>query len=176
MIASFVVYATFINPEYKDVFRLRGELASALNILEETRNSNTQVQNLIAQYQKDEKDINALALILPRDESISSLIAQINTVSQSSGVVVRSIGLTYLSIKPPAVRLSFAKGTGILRLDLRFLGSYSSMKRFLEFLENNIRLMDVRSLRMDPLGDKPGEDLFNYSLIVDTYYQAKLGN
>ena len=169
---AFVVYAALIRPEYAEVQQLRGELEANASLLNEQEGATSQVENLLRQYQDRSGLGSTLALALPEEAAVSSLMAQVNTLSQLSGLTVQSVAISQLPVKLPLVRLSFAKGFGTLRLELRLLGPYGGLKRFLETLETNVRVMDVVGAKIDHVG-QPGQDLFNYSLTVDTYYQPK---
>lgn len=178
VLASLFMYATFIRPEYAAINNLRGELTSKAELLGQQKSSITQVQKLIAQYQGVVKLGESLSLALPEGEAVSSLMAQINAISQASGLTVQSVGVSYLPMKPSAVKLSLARGVGSLKLDLKLLGSYASLKNFLQSLETNIRIMDLKSLKIDPVqsgtqSKATTQDLFTYTMSVETYYQTK---
>ena len=177
VVASLFIYATLISPEYADVKNLRGELSSKSNLLNNQKISIDQVTKLFAQYQSAAKLGESLSLALPEDESISSIMAQINAISQASGLAVQSVGLNYLPAKPAAITLTSAKGIGSLKLDLKLSGPYSGFKNFLQSLETNIRIMDMQSLKIDPAQSSAqsragSQDYFNFTLSVITYYQA----
>jgi Tfp pilus assembly protein PilO len=172
MVASLIVFGTLVRPEYEIVLQLRNELASQSNLLIETQGDISRVQSLKAQYQNSERIIGSLNSSLPEQELIANLMSQINAISQSSGIATRSIGISYLPVRPSAVQLSFARGVGTLRLDLLSVGSYSSLKRFLQLLETNVRVMDVNTLSLD-VAASPTQDVYNYSITVDTYYQGQ---
>lgn len=169
-VASLFVYATLVRPAYEVITLLRGELASKTSFLEKQQAAISDVQQLLAQYQGVARLSDSLSMALPNKESVSSILAQITAISQSSGVVVQSVGITYLPLKPANATISLARGLGTLRLDIEMAGTYAALKRFLQSLETNIRVMDVQNLTIDPIGGSD-QDLFNYSLNVDTYYQ-----
>lgn len=171
-VAALVVFGTLVRPEYELVLQLRNELASQTNLLLETESDIGRVQSLRAEYQNRERIITSLNNSLPDQELIASLVSQINAISQSSGMLIGSLGISYLPVRPPAVQLSFARGIGTLRLELSSVGSYSSLKRFLQLLETNIRVMDVNALAID-VAASPTQDVYNYSVTVDTYYQGR---
>lgn len=173
LVGALVIYAVLIRPEYAAILRLRGELVSKTNLLQKQQQVMTQVQNLIIQSKGAEKLSESLLLALPAEPDVASVLTQINALSQLSGLTAQSIGLSHLSIKSLPGKPSFAQGLGTLRLDLRLIGNYGGLKEFLQALETNIRLMDVKSLRLETAGKTVGEDLFNYLLTVDTYYQTK---
>lgn len=172
LVGALASYATLILPEYQIVLNLRGGLASKENILAKQQTVAAQVQNVIAEYRSVERLSDSLLLALPDGEGLSSVFGQINAISQSAGLTVQAVGVSYLSIRPmPNNQLSSARGLGTLRLDLRLFGNYASLKRFLQFLETNIRIMDVKALRMEA-ASRTDQDLFSYLLTVDTYYQT----
>jgi Tfp pilus assembly protein PilO len=172
IIVALAVYAMLIRPEYRIVQDLRGELASKSELLAHQQSAVTQVQNLIAQYQSVAKLGDTLSLALPEKESVSLIMAQLNTISQSSGLSIQSVELNYLPISPSASKLSFVRNIGALRLDLKLFGSYAALKQFLQIMETNIRIMDTKTLKIETAA-KAGQDYFTYHLTVDTYYQSK---
>lgn len=172
LIASLFIYTTFIQPEYDNVILLRGTLAAKSALLDEQQKSTTQAKNLIAQYQSVAKASESLSLALPNGEAVSSLMLQLNALSQLNGVGMQSVGISYLPIKPSLTKLSFATGLGTLQIDLRLSGSYGAFKQFLQALEKNIRIMNVKSFGIQSAG-KPEQDIFIFNLVVDAYYQPK---
>ncbi|OGY63425.1 MAG: hypothetical protein A3I89_00010 [Candidatus Harrisonbacteria bacterium RIFCSPLOWO2_02_FULL_41_11] len=170
VVASLFVYATLIRGEYENVARLRGEYASKSAFLEEQGAIITQAQDLIARYKGAERLGGQLSLALPKNESVSSIMAQVNFLARTNALSIQSVNISYLPIKPSLVKLSSAKGLGTLRLDLKLFGSYASLKRFLNNLETNVRISDVQSLKIEPAG-QPNQDLYVYSLTADVYYQ-----
>lgn len=171
-IAALAVYAVLIRPEYDIVQGLRGTLEAKSKILAETQNTIAAADNLKLEYQKDEKIIDSLSLALPEDEAISSLLAQLNALSRGSGLAIQSLGVIYLPIKPVAEKSSLVKGLGTLRLSLKLSGSYASFKEFSQGLENNLRIMDSQTVKIEHVA-KPEQNLFNYEMNIDTYYQTK---
>lgn len=169
---ALIIYASLIRPEYETVLRLRGILESKFNLQKEEREAIIQVENLIAQQQGAVKLEDQLLLALPEEESVSSVMAQINAIAQINGILTQSVGIEYLPIRPAVARLVSGRNVGVLRLDLKLAGSYAALKGFLQHLEKNIRLMDVKTLRIEP-GGKSDQDFLTYNLSVDTYYQAK---
>ena len=61
---------------------------------------------------------------------------------------------------------------GTLKVNLKIFGTYEGLKTFLGELEKNIKVMDVKTLKIDQVG-KAEQNLFSYTLAVDTYYQVK---
>lgn len=173
LVGALAVYAGLIRGEYARIQELRGILAAKTRIFEEEKRDIDQVKLLIDRSQGSSAKLEeSLSQSLPQEEMVSSVLAQINAVTQSNGLALQGFGVSYLPIAPSPIKRSFAKNIGTLRLDLKLAGQYLSAKNFLTDLEKNIRVMDVRELKMESV-TKTGTDLLNYSLVVDTYYQAK---
>ena len=172
LVGALVIYATLIRPAYQEVLTFRGTLLAKTNLLSDVEKASVEIETLQARYQGVAKLEDQLSFALPLEESTGSVLAQLNALSQSSGMALQSILFSKLPIKPSRSSLSSAKGVGSLQLELKFFGSYSALKRFLQDLERNIRLMDIKSLKIESIG-RPDQDIFNYGLIVDTYYQIR---
>jgi len=172
IVVSLIMYATLVRSAYDSMVNLRSELASQSNLLDVQSEAITQVKSLVAQYQSVAKLEDQLALALPTEEAVSGVMAQLNAIAQSNGASIQSVGITYLPIKSAATSLTFARGIGTLQLEMKVLSSYESFKRFLQGLETNIRIMEVRSVKIDPVSSI-SQDLYVYTLTVDTYYQPK---
>ncbi len=172
LVMALVVFTVLIRPEYAAISGLRGQLASKSTALEDETNAIGQVRNLISQYQGVAKLGDTLSLALPQEEAVSDVVAQINALTNFSGLTVQSLGIAYLPIKPSTIKLSFVKGVGTLKVNLKIFGTYEGLKTFLGELEKNIKVMDVKTLKIDQVG-KAEQNLFSYTLAVDTYYQVK---
>lgn len=60
---------------------------------------------------------------------------------------------------------------GVITLDFSVSGGYSDFIGFLESLENNLRITDIRSLSISPpRGDDIEEADYQYEVSIDTYW------
>lgn len=171
LVSALVVYALLIRGQYGAIQELRGRLEAKSGILEIEVKAMEQVKNLVVSLKSLSSVSNALSLSLPQEEAVSSAVAQLNSLAQLNGVVLQGVGMSHLPMIPAPVKLSFAKGMGALRMDIKFVGSYAAGRDFIAGLERNIRIMDVKNLKMET-ASKTGQDLMSYSLTVDTYYQV----
>lgn len=172
LVSALVVYALLIRGQYAAIQELRGRLEAKSGILEIETKAVEQVKNLVVNLKSVANISNALSFALPENESISSVVAQINALTQVHGLVLQGVGISYLPIMPPPVKLSFAKGMGALRMDVKFVGPYAAGRDFLADLERNLRIMDVKNIKMES-ASKTGQDLMSFGLTVDTYYQVQ---
>lgn len=171
VIIAIAVFATLVVPEYQKIQILKGELTGKSELYQEQKGVVEQVEKLIYQYEGVGGLKETLALALPTREEVADIVNQLNTITGANGMFIRSVGLDYLPIKEPK-KPTLVKTSGSLRLSLNLLGSYAALKNVLGALETNIRVMDIATLKAEPAGDpKKDQDLFLYTLTIDTYYQ-----
>jgi Tfp pilus assembly protein PilO len=169
---SLIVYVVLLKPEYNSIQELRGELKSSKDLYTAQAEAIDYANNL---YGKNQADINQvqedLKLALPDKQEVASVIDQIQAISALNNIAIDSINLDNLPIQQKSTN-SLIKNYGILRVSLKLIGTYDAFKELLRFLENNIRLMDARTLRIYQANNLE-KGVFNYEVVVDTYYQVK---
>ncbi len=174
-IMAVVVYALFVRPEYDNIQRLRSEVASRSQAVEQQKEIVKQIQRLLQEYQGVARLQETLSLALPQESGVAEALNQLNGAAQISGLTIQSAGVQSLAIRPSSAPIKSAKGIGTLRFNTKISGDYDQIKRFLQMLETNIRLMDVKSLKIESSAD-PAQKLaqkYLYNITVDAYYQVK---
>ncbi|MBU4348401.1 type 4a pilus biogenesis protein PilO [Patescibacteria group bacterium] len=170
---TFIIYVGLLKPEYDNIQELRGDVASRVDFHEEQFQAVDYVNNL---YEKNKISIeqiqNDLSLALPDQEEVADVVYQIQRISSLNNIVIESINLNKLSIQQSVSKNPLIKRYGTLEVSLKLSGTYASFKELLRFLENNIRIMDVKNIRVYQINDLE-KNIFNYELVVDTYYQIK---
>ncbi len=166
-IGAIIIFSSLLIPVYREIQELRGEKISLENLLKAEEQSVVTASRLLAESRDFASLKDSLSLVLPLDENIPGLINQLQGIAKISGVAIESLALEQLPLKP-AVKES-VEPLGTIRVSLRLRGSYESVKLYLQFLETNIRIIDVNSLSV--IGGAAKEPVLNYSLVVDTYYQ-----
>ncbi len=170
VVGGLIIFTTLVTGAYGDVQQLRGELSAKSELFQNQSEQFTQVQNLIAQYQGVTRLQESLNLALPLKEDSAGVMNQLNALAQKNGILINSAGLAPLPVKKET-RTVLVKPFGILELSLKLIGSYAGFRNFLADLESNIRMMDLVDLKISHVG-KANEDVFNYTLTVDAYYQT----
>ena len=64
------------------------------------------------------------------------------------------------------------KPVGVVNAQVRVTGPYASFKAFLANIETNIRVTDISSLVVTPIG-QANQDFYGFDLTLATYYQSK---
>ncbi len=167
LVAALFIYGLFIQPEYSELSVLRGRLSGQKNLFLNKQEAITKVESLIKQYQGAGRLQDTISMSLPGGEDLASVFNQLQGIAAFNGLIIEVFNVQSLPIKPARER-SLVRGLGSLRLSLRLTGPYESFRGFLRGLETNIRLMDVVSLKIEPI-----DKVLVYNLVVDTYYQTR---
>ncbi|MDP3953744.1 MAG: type 4a pilus biogenesis protein PilO [bacterium] len=168
IIASLVVYSSLLMPKYREVQNLRGERFALTGLLAEEQESVDAVQRLIRQYSSISDLRDSLAVTLPSQEETASIVNQFQGIASSNGILMDSLSIRPLAIAPRVNDL-VVEPLGILRVNMKLVGDYGSLKAYLSALETNVRIMDVKSIRVENAGRNSGP--YDYQVEVDTYYQ-----
>ena len=90
---------------------------------------------------------------------------------------LNKLSLQSLSISAPVAQnaggvqsAAVIRPIGNMTFQVRVIGTYGDFQNFLQNLETNIRIFDVRSISIDPLA-KPNQDFYGFDLAIITYYQ-----
>ena len=170
--AASIIYVVMVKPEYNLVQDLRGQLKSRVDFFTAQSQAVDYVNNLYGKNKVDIEQIQSdLALAMPDQQEVAGVVYQIQAISALNNISIDAINLETLPIQQKSVN-SLIKNYGTLRISAKLVGTYESFKELLRFLENNIRVMDVRTLRAYQANNL-GRGVFNYELVVDTYYQVK---
>ena len=171
-ILSLVLYSSFISGEYDTIQRLRGEIVSRTQLVNDQEAAVKQVQQLITEFQGGTKLQETLNLSLPARENMPQALGQLQGIAAANNLTLQSMGVEILPFRvPPTGAIGgLAKGLGTLRINFRLLGTHESFRAFATTLETNVRVFDL--FRVDVThGGQPNQDLYVYNLSVDTYYQ-----
>lgn len=168
-VASLLLYASFIQPGYNEVSRMRGELAAKSQLFAEQNAIITKVRDLLSQYQGIPKIQDTIALALPNDPSAAGIVAELQAIAGANNVPLQELALQVLPAESSSGKNSGVKGLSRVRATGKVVGAYEGVKGFASGVETNIRLMDVVELRLEPVAKLPGTLTANF--IIDAYYQ-----
>lgn len=170
LVATLVIYASFIRPEYERISKLRGDLATKTRFFEEQSKIIENIGEYLATKEVDIKQAQQpISFVLPTELAPASLFQQLSELARINSLIMKSFGLDVLAIKP-VVPGALIKGVGTVQIELQLTGGYSQFKDFLAQVETNIRLMDLEKLMIKGI---PAKDSYDFTLTVDAYYQTE---
>jgi Tfp pilus assembly protein PilO len=168
IIGAIFVFSSLLLPEYEAIRQLRGERESLTKLLKEEQRVTDSLTRLVSAPSGVSNLQQNLSLTLPTTQAIPEAVNQLEGIAKTRGISVEALGIELLPLEATSTD-SAIKPVGGLRVSLSAKGSYESLKLYLAALETNIRIMDVRSLKIEGGGSK--QSTLSYSLKVDTYYQ-----
>lgn len=169
IVGSVYVYGSYIRPTFAQIQQLRGERLAELSALNDLRVTIEAVTGLLREYQGVVEVEETLSLSLPLSEEITTLLNHVQGLGGMNDVRIISMSFQYQPIDREDNR-SILKPVGSLRITAQIEGDYQSIKTFLEGIETNVRIIDIRSLRIGG-GGVVANPILSGQLIVDAYYQ-----
>lgn len=169
LVASVVVYSSFIQSAYSQVVALRGELVSKQMTYQQLTETFNKIQSLITEFQNQGDVQRQTSLILPKSMDASYLVGQIVGLAEANGISVASISTQILPIQ--SAKSKVIRNIGRIKADINLTGSYAGFKAFIRQLENNILILDVTDVRIGSTGQSANAAL-SYSVSVTSYYQT----
>jgi Tfp pilus assembly protein PilO len=176
--AAMIVFFTLSWPNLTKVFDLNSVLNESKKEYENQNQSLQLAKSIIEQY-KNLNDVNqAVSLTMPKTDEIYNIIVQLNKIAESSGMSIEGLSLKEVinnnELDDSNNRQNLVKPYRTISINTSLNGSYESFKTWLELVETNIRLMDVKSVSFEGVNlssDKPINNFFNFNVNLDIYYQ-----
>jgi Tfp pilus assembly protein PilO len=181
---AFVVFAMLIKPSYEETQKLRADVLSRQNFIQNQKSLTEQFKKLVSQYDSQEKAQENISLILPQNPAIGEALTQINGLLDLNHLNVLSFSInkpllqSYSSSDTNSTSTQIIKPLGTIDINFKVVGNYSDFKNFLNQLETNIRIFNVKTLNITPVvitgGDKNQiqNKTLSYDISITTYYQA----
>lgn len=191
---SVLLFFFFIDPTYGDVKELRTNVATYNAALSNSTELQKTRDDLLGTYKGiKEADRNRLSLLLPSTINNIELILEIEKIANLHGMPIGDIKFdstnmvtnkdstktdtTTVAESNPSDYLPY----GIFPVEFTVEGKYDTFISFLKDLENNLRLVDVKSISFSvPAGSSSQEtvsgaktidpSIYRYSLKIETYW------
>lgn len=179
IVGAFVVLVDLTIPAYQDAEKVKSDELSRQAFLDRQKKAIDQVKSLLGTYEGQVDAQEKVSLALPQNQDLAGILAQLNGLAQASGLVPQVFSASVTEVQNPsdasqkgqkALTDTLVRPVGTIALQTKFIGPYDNLKSFLQKLETNIRIFDVRSLNVQPVS-KSSQDLYSYDVAVVTYYQ-----
>ncbi len=166
-----------IKPMISEISTFRDDIASA-KMMETTINAK---KIIIDSQQKILKDANTdkIKEIFPSSPGVPDLIVQVQNIAYQSGVSLQNISFiinddsaskSLLTAKTSTLRGEAISGLPTVEISVSVIGIYSSMKSFLDLIENNVRLMDVTNVKLSMPQTENAIEM-SADLSISTYFK-----
>lgn len=175
----------YLLPKYKELKERKQVLSHKQDEVATQEAQLGGVKDLIADLKRKEAELAPLDEALPTAPAIPELLANLEALTQTSGLLAANLQIT---IPPTLTRaeggsdqaqprrlegvLGSTENLAVLQIDLIVKGQYLNLKTFLSNLEQNMRLLDVLSLTFTPAETETRTQ--EYALRIQTYYHKLL--
>lgn len=181
VIGSFIIFFQLIRPAYEEAQVVRSEVISREIFVNDQQEAITQVEQLIQSYQSEVGVQNSVSQALPQEPDFAGALYQLNGIAMGNGLTLQSFTVSAPALsttRPVATSTALDSAAlvlpiGSVTFQMKFSATYENIKAFLGNIENNVRLFDVQSVGVQPVG-VGGQNLYTVDLAVMTYYQTEL--
>jgi Tfp pilus assembly protein PilO len=170
LVSAMLVYALLIVPSFRDVQRLRAEVAKLTSTLADQKQAVADLEQLLLEFESLAAARQIFSLTLPNDPRAPQVVNTVRGLAEISGVILTSIQVDtvpFRSLGGPR----FVRNIGSLRARITLDGSYDGFKNFMAQLERNVRLMDVKNVIVRTTAGDPTGRALGYDVTFDAYYQ-----
>ena len=155
-----LITITALIRELKDQRLVAQKLQAKINALREAQQ----------EYSLIENDLPLIDQALPKEPQLSTLVKQIETLTQHSGVTLEGVSFTKTPLKRPTPEKNKERGkVSTINLNLTLSGDYQNLKKFLHNLIFLRRIIVIESLAFKPQRKKEAK-LLTLNLKLKTYY------
>jgi len=161
------IFAGLIVPESSRIQELRGERDALTALLEEETARLDAVLRLFEEFGNLTALRETMELALPTEGEVPSVINQIQGAANVSGVTIDSLDINLPAIRPSSGE-DFVRPLGEVEITFTLTGDYQSIKNYLNAIETNVRIMDLKNLGLQ--GGTESNTL-SYNVVVSAYYQ-----
>jgi hypothetical protein len=189
IIITIGIFFVVIDPLYKEVNKLRTDVATYNIALDNSTELQKTRDSLIETYKNVKKeDRDRLTHLLPSTIDNIGLILEIEKIANLHGMPIGNIRFETTSLENQTAKTTdnivVAENNpsdnlpyGIFPMEFVIEGKYETFIAFLKDLEHNLRLVDIRAISFDvpttalsQLVGTTDSSIYSYSLKVDTYW------
>lgn len=164
-----VIFFAESKDYFPEVKNMRNQIAS----YNETINTAKEVKNSIDKVLEDynvisQENVDRINKMIPSGAESMKLVVQFDEMMRKNGLDLKNIDVRD-TIPKDSASVSQNKGVAIesVALSIRTQGSYGAFYLFLKDLEKSLRLIDVNSVKISPVG----QDNYDFSIEAVSYWR-----
>jgi Tfp pilus assembly protein PilO len=171
IVVSIALFFSFTDPTYKDVKVLSAENAQFDEALVRARELQSVRDELLSRYNTfTTENLDRVEKILPDNVDNVRLILDLDGIASQYGIVIRDLSIPNNRGGSDVVgeAVVIESSLGKIELNFNFTSSYEDFKKFLNDLEQSLRIVDIKKISIKPK-DLEG-DLMDFDLNIETYW------
>jgi Tfp pilus assembly protein PilO len=182
--AAAVVYFSFIKEEYVVTLQLRGERDRRTQFVEQQQKNIESIKQKLATFNSQSGSRHAVTVAVPLNPDTAGIIAQVNALAATYRLELQSFVVSNAAAQTAGVKATSAptrsapstnspeslkKPIVPVTFQVKFVGSYNDFKGFIQSIEENLRIMDVKSVTVIPANGSD-RDLYTVDVTITAYY------
>lgn len=175
IIVSFGLFLLFINPQYEKVKELKKVIEKNNESIELANDLRSKRENLQQEFnQISPEKRQKLEKILPDTVDNVRLILDINNIADESGISITNIGIVgdddktkSNTNKDGTIVDKTDNSYGTLGLSFSVTSRYDIFKKFMQSLENSLRLVDIESFSVSANSEG---SFYDFNVTLKTYW------
>lgn len=170
---SIAAFILVVQPQYNEIKKMQIQETELEDVLGNARRLQDLRDDLLEKRDKISRaDITRLAKLIPESADNVRLILKFQQIADRYGLEIQAASASKNEGGSDGQeQQNFdieTKDYGIITLDFSLSGGYSEIISFLEDIEKNLRITDVRTFSISPPAGGEGE--YSYDLSIDTYW------
>lgn len=160
----------FVLPGWEQFGVLKNNKAEKQRQLEEKRLLAARIGELSEKYESAKDDLEKLSLVLPSDAQLPELIVQFETMAKTNNIFILDIDFSEIASQAPTGQVPAGPAGNLktVKTKLSLEGTYGNLKRLLNDIESNVRLMDVSDITFSGIDSESG--VIKFSFEIKSYY------
>jgi Tfp pilus assembly protein PilO len=169
IILTLAIGYAFIYSPLGDINNLLAEKQKYVDSLDKISNIESKKNDLLTKFNEiPESDKKNIETVLPSSLNFVKLISQIDTLAANYGISINNISSKEVnpSTGTLAENTEPQKTYNSSIIGFSFIASYDKFKTFLNDLEKNMRVMDIRSAQLETKEN----GVYSYNVEFETYW------
>jgi len=164
------IYASWISPEIVEIQKARSEKQAVHKIRADYESVLQEKIRVIARYQDLVAIQEVFSRVVPQGENMPSFLNQLYGLASLNDVSINSMTFNTLPLQTQK-ESSLIRPHGTIQATIRSTSTYEDMKKYLNAIETNIRIMNITAINItDGFKEDP---ILSYTITVETYYLAQ---
>ena len=139
---SLIIFFVFSFPEYKKMKIMEFEIGLIKDNLISRENTNQKIKSFNEKYKNIKtKDIDKVRSLMSDQNNFEEHLANINNSAKANGILIDDFSITELANSDSKFK--------IIEVDFFAKGAFSNFYLFLDSLEKNIPLLDLKKLKIE---------------------------
>jgi len=167
ILVSVGVFVFFVDPQYDQIKEVNKDIVEnekLINLADELRRERDVLQEQFNNI--GENDRAKLLKILPDTVDNVRLILDISNIAEDFGIAITNIGVAENDSQDGKLTDISGSGYGTIGITFSVSAKYEVFKRFMQKLENSMRLVDVQSFSVSARDGL----FYNFNVSMNTYW------